>query len=220
MNKYFKIGELSRLYDIGTDTIRYYEDQGLIHPVRGENGYRLYRIQDIWRMNVIRDLRGLGFPVAKIREYLENRSIESTRTLLEEELALIEKQAKRLRRLKKNVQERLATMAEAAKENFGVVEEVRLPQRRCFQIDAVFATDEEMDLLMKRLVTEFRRDIFIIGNGEIGSRVSLAAMEQDDFHHYIAAFIIDEDATTKSPLAITLSYAIKATPVKPGTTSR
>lgn len=101
MNKYFKISELSRLYDIGTDTIRYYEDQGLIHPVRGENGYRLYRIQDIWRMNVIRDLRGLGFPVARIREYLKNRSIESTRTLLEEELALIEKQAKRLRRLKK-----------------------------------------------------------------------------------------------------------------------
>ena len=54
MKKYFKIGEISRIYDIGVDSIRYYEEIGIIKPERSESGYRLYSIHDIWRLNVIR----------------------------------------------------------------------------------------------------------------------------------------------------------------------
>ena len=34
MEKYFKIGEISKLYGIGVDSIRYYEEIGLIKPER------------------------------------------------------------------------------------------------------------------------------------------------------------------------------------------
>lgn len=30
----FKIGKLSKLFDIGVDSIRYYEKVGILHPVR------------------------------------------------------------------------------------------------------------------------------------------------------------------------------------------
>ena len=53
MGKYFKIGEISRMYHIGTDSLRYYEKIGILRPKRGENQYRLYRMEDIWRLNVI-----------------------------------------------------------------------------------------------------------------------------------------------------------------------
>ena len=78
MKQYFKIGEISKLYQIGVDSLRYYEELGLLTPKRGKNGYRLYRLDDIWRLNVIRDLRGLGFSMERIREYLTNRSIDTT----------------------------------------------------------------------------------------------------------------------------------------------
>ena len=61
MEKYFKIGEISRMYHIGADSLRYYEKLGILRPKRGENQYRFYRTEDIWRLNVIRELRGLGF---------------------------------------------------------------------------------------------------------------------------------------------------------------
>ena len=55
MKKHFKIGEISKLYNIGVDSIRYYEEIGLIKPERSNSGYRYYSIHDIWRLNVIRD---------------------------------------------------------------------------------------------------------------------------------------------------------------------
>lgn len=59
MKKFFKIGEISKLYGIGVDSIRYYEEIGIIKPERSESGYRHYSIHDIWRLNVIRDLRSI-----------------------------------------------------------------------------------------------------------------------------------------------------------------
>ena len=91
MKRYYKIGELSNLYDIGVDSIRYYEKLGLITPKRSESGYRLYSARDIWRMNVIRDLRELGFSMEKIGDYLVDHSIEGTLNLLEEEMRSIDR---------------------------------------------------------------------------------------------------------------------------------
>lgn len=35
MEKYFKIGEISRMYHIGADSLRYYEKLGILRPKRG-----------------------------------------------------------------------------------------------------------------------------------------------------------------------------------------
>ena len=82
MKQYFKIGEISKLYNIGVDSIRYYEEIGLIKPERSESGYRHYSIHDIWRLNVIRDLRSIGFTMEQIREYLGNHTTASSLKLL------------------------------------------------------------------------------------------------------------------------------------------
>ena len=38
MKEYYKITEVARLYGLCTDTLRYYEEQGLLHPHRSEAG--------------------------------------------------------------------------------------------------------------------------------------------------------------------------------------
>ena len=60
----YTIGEIAELYHIGTDSIRYYERKGLLEPVRGENGYRYYSAQSIWRMNVIRSRWSASVPTS------------------------------------------------------------------------------------------------------------------------------------------------------------
>ena len=97
MNNSYKIKEISRLYGLCSDTLRYYEEQGLLSPKRGENRYRMFGVQDIGKLNVIRSLRELDIPLERIREYIHNRDIDSTLRLLDEEETLILSQIERLR---------------------------------------------------------------------------------------------------------------------------
>ena len=64
MRDLYQIHELAKLFGLHPDTLRYYEEKGLLHPERRENGYRVYHIQDICTLNIIRAQRELGVPVA------------------------------------------------------------------------------------------------------------------------------------------------------------
>lgn len=66
-----KIGELARQADVGIDTVRYYEREGLLPvPDREASGYRSYRRGDVARLRFIRRAKGLGFSLGEIRELL------------------------------------------------------------------------------------------------------------------------------------------------------
>lgn len=66
---YFTITELTKEFGVSTRTIRFYEDEGLIKPVR-RGRTRLFRPSD--RRILMAILRGkrLGFSIAEIREIL------------------------------------------------------------------------------------------------------------------------------------------------------
>ena len=70
MTKFYSITELTRDFDISTRTLRFYEDEGLIHPER-RGRTRLYRQAD--RHLIAQILRGrrIGFTVAEIREIID-----------------------------------------------------------------------------------------------------------------------------------------------------
>lgn len=70
MREYYSITELTREFDVSTRTLRFYEDEGLIHPVR-RGRTRLFRPSD--RQLVRQILRGkrLGFSIAEIREIIQ-----------------------------------------------------------------------------------------------------------------------------------------------------
>ena len=122
MKEFFKIGEISKLYHIGTDSLRYYEELGILTPKRGPNQYRLYSLNDLWKLNVIRDLRSLDFSMERIKEYMDHRSIQSTEQLLAEELLVIKNKIRELRELEENVKNRLHTIQEAKQHSIGNIE--------------------------------------------------------------------------------------------------
>src|SRR5690348_12827452 len=70
MREYYSITELTREFGISTRTLRFYEDEGLIKPVR-RGRTRLFRSSD--RQLVRQILRGkrLGFSIAEIREIIQ-----------------------------------------------------------------------------------------------------------------------------------------------------
>ncbi len=70
MREYYSITELTREFDISTRTLRFYEDEGLIQPVR-RGRTRLFRPSDRHLIRQIMRGKRLGFSINEIREIVQ-----------------------------------------------------------------------------------------------------------------------------------------------------
>ncbi len=70
VNKYYSITELTREFGVSTRTLRFYEDEGLIHPER-RGRMRLFRSADRRLLQEILRGRRIGFTIAEIREIIK-----------------------------------------------------------------------------------------------------------------------------------------------------
>lgn len=68
--KEISIGELARRTGLAHSAIRYYEDEGLVHPERTAAGQRRFLRSDIRRLSFVMIAQRLGFSLARIRELL------------------------------------------------------------------------------------------------------------------------------------------------------
>lgn len=93
------IGELANEFDITARAIRFYEEQGLLHPIR--NGQqRIYYAKDRIRLTLILRGKRLGFSLAEIKNvfalYDTNPSstaqLEKMLTLTEQKRLILEQQ--------------------------------------------------------------------------------------------------------------------------------
>lgn len=76
-NTYLKIGQVSALSGVSVDTIRYYEQIGLLTvSERNESRYRLYSPDIIQRLKFIKTGQKLGFLLPEIQELLALKSSE------------------------------------------------------------------------------------------------------------------------------------------------
>lgn len=70
MREYYSITELTREFDISTRTLRFYEDEGLIQPVR-RGRTRLFKPADRHLIKQILRGKRLGFAISEIREIIQ-----------------------------------------------------------------------------------------------------------------------------------------------------
>jgi DNA-binding transcriptional MerR regulator len=66
----YGIAELAREFGVTARTIRHYEDEGLIAPLR-DGQRRVYRPRDRTRLRLILRGRRLGFALAEVREIVD-----------------------------------------------------------------------------------------------------------------------------------------------------
>ena len=66
------ISEVEKLTGITKQSIRFYEKEGLLCPVRNDkNGYREYEAEEVRRLKFIYILRKIGIPVSEIKKVLD-----------------------------------------------------------------------------------------------------------------------------------------------------
>ncbi|WP_151476123.1 MerR family transcriptional regulator [Streptomyces albicerus] len=68
----YSIGELARRTGLTVKTIRFYSDRGIVAPTdRSPAGYRLYNIDAVARLDLVRTLRELGLDLPTIRKVVD-----------------------------------------------------------------------------------------------------------------------------------------------------
>ncbi|MFG2371391.1 MerR family transcriptional regulator [Streptomyces sp. NPDC048504] len=68
----YSIGELARRTGLTVKTVRFYSDRGIVAPMdRSPAGYRLYGIDAVARLDLVRTLRELGLDLSTIRKVVD-----------------------------------------------------------------------------------------------------------------------------------------------------
>jgi len=92
----FKIGDFSRLSQVSVNTLRHYDELGLLKPRQVDRftGYRYYSIEQLPKLQRILALKDLGFSLEQIAHMLDDQlSLEEMRGMLRLKRAEVDQQA-------------------------------------------------------------------------------------------------------------------------------
>lgn len=94
--KWYTIGEVEKEIEVPASTLRHWEKEGLIKPVRHpESGYRVYDREDIRRLLIIRTVQPSLYFLDSVKEVLEKinqHSISEARKITMDSLAYMDHQ--------------------------------------------------------------------------------------------------------------------------------
>ncbi|NLY45466.1 MAG: MerR family transcriptional regulator [Tissierella sp.] len=78
MQNSYLIGEFSEMTGIPIRTLYYYDEMGLLKPDRQKNGHRVYKLNDMVKLQKILSLKSLGFSLVEIDELLKKPSYDQS----------------------------------------------------------------------------------------------------------------------------------------------
>lgn len=103
----YRIGQLAKLLDCSVETLRYYEQQGLLPASgRSDNGYRFYGEQAAQQLRFILRAKAMGFTLKEIQELLairvdpKSKSCGDVKAIAEHKLAIVDHKIAELRAIR------------------------------------------------------------------------------------------------------------------------
>ena len=90
-----QISEVAKEFDLTTDTLRYYEREGLIGPIaKGKNGIRNYTEEDIKRIQFVKCMRAAGLEISFLKRHIKlfeegDKTVKERREILVEQRKIL-----------------------------------------------------------------------------------------------------------------------------------
>lgn len=114
-----RIGELETRSGASRHTLRYYEQIGLISPIRRSNNYRVYTAQTLQDLDFIQRAQSMGFSLAEIGQILDaqrNQTIDCAEgaKLIEKKMAEIRQKIADLKSIYRYLDEERANLEASA----------------------------------------------------------------------------------------------------------
>lgn len=94
----YTIGEISKIVNISANTLRYYDEIGLLKPslIQNNNQYRYYSDLQVKDIIFILELKQYGFSLGEIKELMENKNKLKFKQMLEEKQIKLNLEIERL----------------------------------------------------------------------------------------------------------------------------
>ena len=110
------IGDVATRSGLPAKTIRYYEDIGLVQPLRSANGYRSFRESDVHKLAFLGRARALGFSIEACRSLLalyedKERASGEVKQIATEHLARIDDKIAELTEMRATLSHLVASCA-------------------------------------------------------------------------------------------------------------
>jgi Cu(I)-responsive transcriptional regulator len=107
------IGEVAERSGVPAKTIRYYEEIGLVRPLRSGNGYRDFATEEMHRLAFLGRARSLGFSLEECRTLLSlygdhERSSSDVKAIARSHLARIDRKVSELQALSRTLRDLVA----------------------------------------------------------------------------------------------------------------
>lgn len=142
MKNKWTIGETANLFDISSDTLRYYEKAGLLRAERdADNGYRHYTYEDLVVLMDILTFRSLEVSVKDIRQILQQMDVAAIKNSLRQNQQQLDKKIAALLRQREQLKNILAQY-ECCDQEYGHFSIVPAPAFKC-----KFLSSQAEDLL-------------------------------------------------------------------------
>lgn len=105
MENNYTISEIAKMSNITTNKIRFYEEKGLLLPIREKgNEYRKFNDQDIIRLQSILLYRAIGLTIRDIKNILDNNEKENCLIHFNNQWELVNDEIHRLNVIRKSLE--------------------------------------------------------------------------------------------------------------------
>jgi len=196
------IAQMAKLCGTTKATLYHYEREKVFSPyLVDENGYRWYRLDQVYRYEAVHLLQQQGLSLSEIREYLDRRSYASFQQLLETTRDRLEQSIRTLvweREMVENTLRHLSVLQPEQTDRLGEPTLQTLPERRYLVTPSAghvanalnqhnldrMADQGEMDLFISGMIEE---EAYLAGRVDISylcSRVDPAENKEHPFCRY------------------------------------
>ncbi|MGL6106349.1 MerR family transcriptional regulator [Romboutsia sp.] len=207
MSNYYSIGEMSKLNKVSIQTLRYYDQIGLLKPVYvdKESNYRYYSIDQFPQLDLIKYLKYLGMPLKDIKSKLSN-SDEEMLDLLNNKIETVNENILELQTIKRILSKKKELLERTMKEyETDIIFRKHIPMRSILQVEYENCSykNHEMSLARRELANIMEENISVFYGGVSGI-IDIDKFIENKEVKYKGSFLVIEKelSTTKNKLNI------------------
>lgn len=193
----FTTGQFAKLHNINNRTLHYYDEVGILSPLHvGENGYRYYTYLQSIQLENILALRELDMSIDEIKGYLSNPNSDDFIRLAGEKINSIDETIKKLKNLKKVLQNKCDDVILSEEIYHGKIEIVTCKEEYLSLTQFDFQ-HYEIENLIQYLKSAWEHTSYKKG---CGSFISIEKLKNQQYNDYDGLFTELDKPTSKKGL--------------------
>jgi DNA-binding transcriptional MerR regulator len=184
MKEKFLIGEFARLFNISSDTLRYYDKMDILKPEYDEgNHYRYYNIRSIFKLSRILFLKNLEISLNEINKYMKNKNTDNLLSMLKKKDEELDIKIHQLMNLKHKIHSKLELLENYATE-FDQIKVKTIDKRNGIFLDMNELKDEyEIKQEFKKSEKYLKISSWLV-EGQIYTSLSKSNMDKGIFNRF------------------------------------